>query len=274
MIRFRFKEDEKRYLSLLSEVYRIAGSSLNHQQMSVVMRNLGKLQDILLLEGVRQGVSAAAIGVMQVERTDLYTVALRPLQLHAYIYGSHDTPLNEVEQMWLNTMEVSEEEVLDWLDPHPMDFAPETEHAALQEARRAKPAPVSEPLGGRSDLDPGDDIHVDDLLASFESDDDTFESPQSLDRIRDVLMTMSKSQIKPESWQELILRVHRGTGIDAGFIDMQLGTAMGRTVLAQAGMADIHPGPMGVDLSAVSKESAVTPLSAEDLQKRMDEESG
>lgn len=282
MIRFRFTEDEKRYLALLSEVYRIAASSLNHQQMSVVMRNLGKIQDILLLEGVRQGTAAAAISEMKfhTDHDSEGTYEMMPFQLHAAIYGANDTPLYEVEREWLEHLPIDEDSGIGWLDPEPMQFAPDTEKAALQAARKATPTeetPVQRSKTAWDNWDDDDvkkevgdnDLDIDAILAENE-DDDTFESPQSLDRIRDVLMTMAKSKSRPGSWQEMVLAVHRATHIDAGFIDMQLGTAMGRNVLAQAGMADLHPGPMGLNMTELLGEtSEVTPLSAEQVAERL-----
>lgn len=276
MIRFRFSEDEKRYLSLLSEVYRIVGSNLPPREMMVVMRNLGKLQDILLLEGVRQGAAAAGIAecMFHREEEDDAPYRMRPFQLHAAIYGANDTPLHDVEREHLKRMDIVADEI-NWVDPEPMRFAPDTEQAALvertksslQEARsRAKRSWDDWDEGDVAQEVAPDDIHIDDLLAKFESDE-AFERPDTLDRIRDVLLDMAKSQIKPDSWQELILRVSRATHIDAGFVDLQLGTEMGRTVLAQAGMADIVPGVLGVDLSSAT--AGVVPLTAEELQRRM-----
>lgn len=265
MIRFRHKDDERRYLRLMSQVYRLVARRLPPEECSTVLRNLGKMQDMLLFEGVRQGAAAAAIAEMMYHREgfDNEPYDMLPFQLHAAIYGAHDTPLHEVEKRFLDDMDVTDG--VGWIDPEPMEFAPDTEEAS---EREAAPVPaVLKPLTPEEEAKTSwDGWNDDDIQKELGLDDDdtpAFESPQSLDIIRDALLQMSK----PDTYQDMILTLSRNLHIDAAFLDMQLGTEAGRTVLAQVNMADLHPGPMGLDLSGTSPVAFISP---EEAQKRME----
>lgn len=72
-----------------------------------------------------------------------------------------------------------------------------------------------------------------------------------MDRIRGVLLKMNPKQA---SWQDMILHVHRVTGVDAGFLDIQLSSPMGMTVLAQCGI-HINPGA-GINLPELQERLA------------------
>lgn len=279
MIRFRFREDEKRYVSLLSEVYRLVAATVPPAEVSVVMRNLGKLQDMLMLEGVRQGVAAAAISNIAKSQRQGDKEELKAFQLHAHVYGSQDTPLRDIEMEWLHKLQAEALADSPWLDDKPMRFAPETERQFRGELRRetgpkswaswspediadeVAPWPDPKPTPDDSDLldelgvDNADDVDLDDVIQAIEGTDDAQERPQLLDRIRDVLMDMGKSGLRPRDWQSLILRLHLALHVDAGAIDMQLGTQMGQTVLAQAGFHDVRPGPFGLNLQEVYEQA-------------------
>lgn len=267
MIRFRFREDEKRYYTLLSEVYRLLASQLPPDQVSVAVRNLGKLQDLLMLEGVRQGVAAAAISNTSKERDGTSLEHLMAFQLHAHVYGSQDTPLHDVEREWLDKLGVPEAlHGSPWLDPKPMRFAPDTEQAFLHELQQQGVRPVRFTRGESprpfDDLDPEDvDLDAIERLLGEEESGETQEQPQLLDRIRDVLQGMASTGVRPRDWQDLVLRLHLQMHVDAAIIDIQLGTQMGRTVLAQAGFFDLQPGPFGTNLVAID-EAVKTPWKA------------
>jgi hypothetical protein len=154
-----------------------------------------------------------------------------------------------------------------------MAFAPDTEEAAGQEAAvdaAPEPSAPEEEAKGAWDGWTHEDIQRElgldnEDMESLDSDPvfQSPQSPQSLDRVRDVLLQMSK----PATYSDMILAVSRTLHMDAAFLDMQLGTEAGRTVLAQAGMADLHPGPMGIDLSGTSLGSGVALVSPEEAQK-------
>lgn len=267
MIRFRSREDEQRYVALVSEVYRIIAGSLPPAQVSVAMRNLGKLQDLLMLEGVRQGVAAAAISNLakRIDGQDLEH--LKAFQLHAHVYGSQDTPLRDVEQEWVGKLSAPTHEAeVPWLDPDPMRFAPDTEQAFEAEMRRQQTVNawgnwqeedveqnVTRP---RTEDDDGFDLDAVEAMLDEPSDGSAQEQPQLLDRIRDELQTMQRSGIHPRDWKDLILRLHLQLHVDAGALDLQLGTPMGQTVLAQAGFVDLQPGAFGTNLQEIYEEAA------------------
>jgi hypothetical protein len=276
VIRFRFREDEERYLNLLSEVYR-ALAHLPPAANRVALRNLGKMHDLLWLEGVRQGVAAAAISNLGQKTANGYNLEhLKAFQLHAHVYGSQDTPLRDIEVEWVTERLGANPDEADepWLDPEPMRFAPDTEQAytAAQKGYGA-PGHDAEPVApeapdlfhqqwdGMEDEDVDFEATVDAILADG---DDAQERPELLDRIRDALVNMASTGVKPRDWEDLILRLHMTLHVDAGFLDIQLGTPMGRTVLAQAGFFDLQPGPFGTNLSAVQKAAQEAPSATKD----------
>ena len=70
------------------------------------------------------------------------------------------------------------------------------------------------------------------------------ESPEFLDIARDAIQVMKRGGWDPKTWQELILGLHRHMGVDAGYLDIQLTTHVGRTVLDQCGLVGMAPPEM------------------------------
>ena len=70
------------------------------------------------------------------------------------------------------------------------------------------------------------------------------ESPEFLDIARDAIQTMKRGGWVPKTWQDLILGLHRHMGVDAGYLDIQLTTHVGRTVLDQCGLVGMAPPEM------------------------------
>jgi hypothetical protein len=254
MIRFRRREDEARYNRLLSDLYREAAAHLPPQAMTLVMRNLGKLQDMLLLEGVRQGAAAAAVSTVSMRVDQESLEHLKAFQLHAHVYGSSDTPLVEAEAYWLQKLGAEDMRYHPWLDPEPMRFAPET----IREVPETKPAASAYTFRGISAA-----AECDGLAETDEEDDPVFDAevapaqsePDLLDRARDALLSLAAAGVRPRDYQDLVLRLHLTMRVDAAWLDVQLGTAEGRAILAQAGYQDLYPGRFGINLSAIQEEA-------------------
>jgi hypothetical protein len=70
------------------------------------------------------------------------------------------------------------------------------------------------------------------------------ESPEFLDIARSEIQAMKSSGWDPKTWQDIILGLHRKMGVDAGYLDIQLTTHFGRTVLDQCGLAGLAPPDM------------------------------
>lgn len=264
MIRFRFREDEKRYLLLLGEIYRMLATHLSPPEMSMALRNFGKLQDMLMLEGVRQGVGAAAVSNLAKRIGDGDLEHLKAFQLHAHVYGSTDTPLSRAEAEWLEKLGFEgpafEQALGAWLDPEAMRFAPATESAAmaaLEEAREAfadAPPPIERVRDAWPEPNTGPDPEpLPPPPRSDREDGSAEEHPAMLDRTRDVLIELKKQGFAPKDWSELLMKLHLAMQVDAGFLDLQLSTPMGMTVLAQAGYTDLHPGAQ-FDLMQVQQQ--------------------
>lgn len=237
MIRFRFAEDEQRYLLLVGALQRQLATQLPPAQVSVAMRNLGKLQDLLLMEGVRQGATAACLNDALCSAGLGSLGPLKPLELHAAVYGAHDTPLHAIERRLLAPLGTAKG--FPWLDEAPMQFAP----TALQsDGDQTATPPAAVPKAW-------DDMMEDDIRQEAErymtkrvaQDDDFRERPDLLDRARDVLIDMAKRGDPISSWTDMILRLHATLQVDAGFLDLQMSTPMGLTVLHQAGFHELRP---------------------------------
>lgn len=271
MIRFRSADDERRYQVLKAESFRrITGSGLSDEVASQVMRNLGKIEMMLFIEGIRQGLAVGAIA----READNAANAADPMspsaaampdpnsfkafQLHAIVYGSADTPLRSVEKEWMVRMGLPEDHLAtSWLDDKAMKFAPMTVAEAMGEAKAESPvykmqAPHA-PIPVRQEQSPAAVTQEPDPLAELLSkltepkadpqpDDDRPESPDFLDNIRDHITAMTKGGWKPASWAEIVLNLHQRTGFDAAFLDLQLSTDVGRAVLDQCGLMGIAPG--------------------------------
>jgi hypothetical protein len=280
VIRFRHTEDEARYLRLRSAIYREIATHLPARLVSTVMRNLGKMEQVLHLEGIRQGVSVAELSLLAQE---LGGRDLRAFQAHATLYGSQDTPLTDVEQEWLEKLGLDPTTADGaWLDRSPMRFAPKTvvesganprdrdgvklapgvtsisaeellerrgtEPTELQLLDRQAPTPGGRPpdVDGYKEVEPGD--YADEEIQP--------ESPSFLDRVRGQIQTMTAGGWKAESYQQLVLDLHRELQTDAAFLDLQLSTHVGRTMLTQCGIFlnpghGINLGEMGVKTVAL-----------------------
>lgn len=251
MIRFRHSEDERRYLALRSEIYRLA-AALPPTAVTRVLRNLGKLEQLLHLEGVRQGLAIAEISNLASEHGHPHVRPLKAFQAHATIYGSTDSPLSAVEQEWLTKLAITEQEshaaASAWLDDAAMRYAPQT---LTEWEGEDPPAPVFERL---------DDVmeRVNRVPDAAESDASTValdippvmeprhdaeeESPSFLDEVRNHLQPLLSGGWNPDNWRDLILRLHLDMKVDAAFLDLQLSTDFGRAMLDQCGLYNLHPG--------------------------------
>lgn len=239
MIRFRFAEDEQRYLLLVGALQRQLATQLPPEQVSVAMRNLGKLQDLLMMEGIRQGATAANIGreLAAGEITKSPGPLLKPFELHAAVYGTHDTPLHAVEQQLLSPLH----ETPPWLDDAPMQFAPTPQDSG---AAPIAPTPPSTSAPKSWDHVADEDIRQEARRYWEERpprEGDFHERPELLDRARDALVGMVQRGDPVSTWTDLILRLHLALQVDAGFLDIQMSTPMGLTVLHQAGFHDLRP---------------------------------
>jgi hypothetical protein len=331
LISFRTAEDERRYLALRNEmVLRLAASCpapIAHE----ILRNLGKLEAFVFVEGVRQGAIATDLNALATEGVE----DASPLMAHAVVYSGSDTPLTRCERGLLERCGMSPSAVDAYLsaalfNTSATQFAPTT----LAEAQDAygpmlmplapesprpaqAPRPVPRRNPDRDDLDDLDDLdespgldespptiegtaeitegalfNEDDLtdatatkgtiaaleallsgdpdaaellmevegraaklmgdvarhadgtmpFAAPEIGDVPFESPDLLDRVRDQLIALQKTDWKPAAWGEMIYKLHITMGIDAGYLDLQLSSSMGRTVVAQAGLLNLDPG--------------------------------
>ena len=318
MIRFRFQEDERRFIRLHAEMFeKLARAGLSEVVGSDTLRNVSKIEQMAFMEGVRQGLAMASI-VTEMIQAEAEAIpephAQKAFQLHALIYGSSDTPLRAVEKEWLGKLNLDADHLAkSWLDDKPMRFAPATLQelegnappiAPMMSVKAAhKPTPVAKPFDpatspGMTDLmatpesldrlPPPEAMHGaevtvpepwqkgeyepddpepwfepsappghlpfsqastrgdDDPLAPVAADDEEVqpESPEFLDIVRDAIQTMKRTGWDPKTWNDLILGLHRHMSVDAGFLDIQLTTHFGRTVLDQCGLAGLAPPDM------------------------------
>jgi len=285
VIRFRFQEDERRFVKLHAEMFKkLADAGLNDVVGSETLRNVGKIEQMAYMEGVRQGLAMAAIATEMIQR-EIAAIpepyAQKAFQLHAMIYGSSDTPLRNVEKEWLDKIDLDKEHLAkSWLDDKPMRFAPATLQeldgteppiAPMVSVKAAhKPTPVAKPFDpatspGMTDLmiapesieealerlPPPEAMHGAAVMpwepsqkGEYEPDEPQPESPDFLDLARDSIQTLKRGGWNPKTWQELILGLHRHMRVDAGFLDLQLTTHVGRTVLDQCGLMGLAPPEM------------------------------
>jgi len=258
MMRFRCAEDEQRYNELRSQIYvRLATSGMPPRIVSEVLRNFGKLEALLHLEGLRQGVAAQTLYEMSMVLEKPLCPPAKAYQLHSAVYGSSDTPLRAVELEWLERFEQDADVLSESaLDPKPMRFAPTTLAEAVAAGRfvhkqedileslhvapeqvRVKPMPESKPV-----LDVLDEMLGDAPPPMNEEESETQQSPDALERVRSILQILTRGGWRPSDWPSLVMKLHQHLGIDAGFLDLQLSSPMGVTVLAQCGV-DVRPGP-------------------------------
>lgn len=332
MIRFRFTEDERRYMLLLTESYRLIAQHMPPAIASQVLRSFGKLEQMAHLEGVRQGVAIAAVSNAGTLAAQGDLEHLKAFQLHAHVYGSNDTPLRDVETKWMSKLGVDVDHAANgWMDDAPMQFAPQT-LAEWQEQERlekgdvvlsadraadvapAQPGPTKDfdwepdPVlpewmesgedydgklvedyfpgvwaewavhskeSGHTNFDSDDEFAIscrecefDTLDAALdeefsaesrtEAEDEPGEMPAFIDALRNPLGAIAKDGI--DNWQDLIMKLHLATGHDAGILDIQLSTPVGRGLLDQCGLFDLHPG-LGLNMTAF--------LSHREMQNRL-----
>ena len=305
MIRFRFRDDERRFVKLHAELYeRLARAGLPAETGSEAVRNVGKIEQLAFLEGLRQGLAMAAIAQQMIEHgADAIPppYSFKAFQLHALLYGSADTPLRDVEKEWMEKLGLDPEHLsTSWMDDKPMRYAPATTReisgeeppiapmisvqsatkpmpvldkpsmkdltAALDTALAEMPAPTSmhgaevmppEPHY-KGEYEPDDDEESDEDIeaiirragertAASVNEPATVESPDLLDEVRSQMQQMRSSGWEPKSWTDLILDLSRSMKRDAGYLDLQLTTDVGRAVLAQCGLTAITP-PSSIDI--------------------------
>jgi hypothetical protein len=305
VIRFRFQEDERRFIKLHAEMFeKIARAGLGEAVGSETLRNVGKIEQMAYMEGIRQGLAMAAIATEMFQR-EMTAIpephAQKAFQLHALIYGSSDTPLRAVEKEWLAKIEIDDDHLAkSWLDDKPMRFAPATLHelngteppiapmVSVQAATKPMPVvpanpstspgmtdlmvtpdslPLPETVHGtgvtplepweKGEYEPDDDpeleAQIQRIIARKDASKadppnaellDAPESPDFLDLARDSIQTLKRGGWDPKTWQELILDLHRHMGVDAGYLDIQLTTHVGRAVLDQCGLMGMAPPDM------------------------------
>ncbi len=267
---FRVEADERRYFALRTEFYiRLVSSGTPSQTVHEIMRNFGKLEDMMFFEGVRQGMAA---GLLAMDGSENFEA----LGCHAALYQTHQTPLVRAEKSRVRDLlndpgydgyskscgKLSEEHP--WLDPDPLLFGPSTLTEALEaygpdltvgpmprrERVRASTVPnepVTDNLPDESNF-VLDEHQMSDFLRELEvpepsddpEQDQPLERPELLDRIRDILLAAEPAN----TWVELIHLVQRELlpPIDAGYLDMMLSSPMGMTVLSQCKLFHLHPG--------------------------------
>lgn len=252
MIRFRCSEDEQRYLRLLAQIHRQCARHLPPGAMEVFFRNITKMQDMLMLEGVRQGFAAAELGLLidAAGAQDSPVRHLKAFQAHATVYGSSDTPLQAVETEWVEHLGGADAEpaLKAWLDKKPMRFAPDVAEESDETVRPFEPAPGMKPISHQELAGRG--------AFTFESEEEiaSVQMPAFIDQTRDQIQALQAGGWQPESWSQLILDLHRRCGVDAGMLDMQLATPMGEALLAQCGIY-IQP-DMWTSLTDLSADDA------------------
>lgn len=262
---FRTSEDERRYFALRTEFFvRLVQSGVSAQTVHDMMRNFGKMEDMMLFEGVRQGMAVAVL----VEAND----GVLPLEMHASLYAGGETPLSRIES------QLSGESVKyhPYLGVEPLEFGPLTLTEAIEkygpdltvDAPRASSkraaGQIDDPMGVLDAFRNGEDPEA--VFAELEKagadtnqavlaelaelaqagldaaseDDQPLERPDLLDRIREILLKAQPAK----NWPELILMVQRELvpPIDAGYLDIMLSSPMGMTVLSQCKLFHLHPG--------------------------------
>lgn len=312
MIRFRFTDDERRFIRLHAELFeKLARAGFRDASGSELLRNVGKIEQMAFMEGIRQGLAIATLAQkMLEEETGIpEPTSHKAFQLHALVYGSSDTPLRATEKEWLKKLDLEEDHLAkSWLDDKPMRFAPVTNReldgteppvAPMFSVQAAtKPMPVASPKEvedflhtplpkpeamhgaevtppephqkGEYEADDDADLEatIRALLARKDSgivkpeaaDPDAPESPDFLDRVRDVIQSRQNGGWDPKSWQDLILGLHQQMSVDASYLDLQLSTHFGRTVLDQCGLIGLAPPEMlGVEFFTAPPGKQVPP---------------
>jgi hypothetical protein len=290
VIRFRHTEDERRYLALRSEIYVRIAQHLPAEMVSEVLCNFGKLEQLLHLEGVRQGLAVAEMSSLAHQAGESGVRHLKAFQAHAMMYGSQDTPLTAVEQERLERWGLpADSGSKGWLDGNPLRYAPQTVAEWESEQAGGTHVPpsfvkarqkVEQVVAGMADqLTPKEkallhgepsaprwaegaeeDVWSDEDVVALlgdaparEGNLDTQERPAALDLLRDEIMAMRSKGWEPKTWEDLIMQLHVATKQDAAFLDIQLSTQVGRAVLDQCGV-HIYPGA-GLFLAEIQSEA-------------------
>jgi len=278
-MRFRVGEDERRYSALRVEAY-LRLLPLPAATVGEILRNWSKIEAILYWEGVKQGLAIGTLRAMdgRAAHEQLLNGASTPVAAHAAVYGEADTPLCDVEARHLDVIFSGATEARaaaalhPWLSGMPVEFAPQTlaevakryganalavsapSNVAVHQPAVTLPAP--QPAAPAEEEDPADrDMmkRLQSLMDQEEADaeerdeDRPPQSPAFLDRVRTELLSQVSQGWKPNNWFDLIMRLHLSLQVDASYLDLQLSSDTGRTVLAQAGLFDIFPG-LGVEV--------------------------
>ena len=253
MMRFRFREDEQRYFALLAELNRasVLISSSRPDELVTLLRNTDKLHNLLMLEGVRQGVALSSLAALVLRSGGPDFTQLKAFQLHAMIYGSADTPLRDAEREWLTKfgIDVSENDK-DALDDLPMRYAPETSRDTSGKTLLSDLArmgldddrdedtedPSAEPFPAANEAvpTPGRTMHgrpvyqMEDFV-----DDQPVHSPDAVERLRDYMQGQDNNW---KSWADMVRVLSDRSHISPLYIDIVLNTPIGRTMLTQCGV--------------------------------------
>ena len=208
MLRFRTTADENLYLALRTELY-VAAAQLGDPQMtSLIMRNFGKLEALVHMEGVRQGLACAVLSEGMPGLAEQ-----RPSAVLAHVYGDAATPLVRVENLrwegkgekpaWLDATEstfpaMTYAEAMGIEQPKPPMYRVDAPHAPT-------PVPTRTPK-------PSDD----ELSRLFDENDEppTPASPEQLAHYRDAMVAMKSDGVAIGSWSELMLTLALRLGED------------------------------------------------------------
>jgi hypothetical protein len=253
MMRFRFRRDEERYFSLLAETREFEERSSSEQW--VTLRNRAKLDEMILLEGIRQGAAAAALATLVRDAGGPDYTGLKAYQLHSMVYGSADTPLRDAELalMKRHGIDISEH-AGSFLDEKPMLFAPESiregsrllfddeplvdddgDDASLLDAveREQSPAPSPDDVSAERSFAGRPLYHESDFMPEH-----PVHSPQIVETIRDHVSASSKDWT---TWRDMVIDLQSKSHMNAALIDIVLSTPIGRSMLSQCGV-HLSPG--------------------------------
>jgi hypothetical protein len=164
-------------------------SGVPAQTVHEIMRNFGKLEDMMFFEGVRQGMVTALFS----DENDVFD----PIEAHGRIYSGDQTPLTRTEDATIAAdADAGDTRLLNhpWLHKEPMQYGPLTLTEAIEQygpdlvvkpapvRRREAPAPVAVPF------DPATSPGMTDLMVTPESvpdyePDRKFDPMVALDRL-------------------------------------------------------------------------------------------
>lgn len=257
MIRFRHPADEAKYNKLRGAIYRRIASSLPASAVSEVLANFSKLELLLHLEGLRQGLAIAAV----TERCELGpTRASKAYQAHALVYGSSES-LSDEEKGWLDRAE-ADGTGDPWLDDAPIRFGGTVTAGAGDEPTPSSDSTPKEPARV---VDDDGTVYMerlpDNVLQALEGAEQAPTSPSFLDRVRTEVQGLVGSGKKFADWADLIMSLHMTMAVDAAYLDLQLASVEGRTVLDQCGLFELRPGA-GIDLASLGIQMVVLPPQA------------